>query len=261
MKAKSDLREWESKKDYGRHFWKRREIAAELLKSVMLTVGFAYFFYRSIWAVPPMCLIGCLYFRRRKQEKLQHLKQELILQFKECILSVSASLRAGYAVENAFLESLEDMEMLFGKKAVICEELEVIRRGLVLNVTLEELLWDLGNRSHSEEIQEFSEVFSIAKRSGGNIAEIIQHSAEVIRQRIEAEEEIRILLASRKLEQKIMNVMPFGILLYIESGSQGYFNGLYHNLFGTAVMSICLALYLAAYCLADKILERTAAGG
>lgn len=37
---------------------------------------------------------------------------ELTVQFKECLLAVANSLRTGYAVENAFLESREDIRLL-----------------------------------------------------------------------------------------------------------------------------------------------------
>lgn len=196
--------------------------------------------------------------KQRKLAKVAACRRDLLQQFKECILSVTASLQAGYAVENAFTESLADMRMLYGEKALICSELSWIHRGLILNQTLEELLWDLGRRSHITEIEEFAEIFSIAKRSGGNLPEVIMRSAELIQHRTEADDEIRTLLANKRLEQKIMNVMPFGILLYIEISNPGYFDTLYHNLSGMAIMTVCLGIYLATYYLADKILSKIA---
>lgn len=226
----------------------------EMAKTAVLVISFSYFFYRSIFAVVPMSLLGAVYFTKRRRQKIRKDQDNLALQFKECILSAAASLRAGYAVENAFLESLPDMRMLYGINGFICKELEIIRSGLVLNMTLEELLRDFGQRSHVEEIVEFAEVFAIAKRSGGNISEVIRHSAEMIGDRIEAKEEIKTALASKQLEQKVMNAMPFGILLYIEMTNKGFFNVLYHNLTGVAVMTSCLLLYLLAYWIAGKIM-------
>ena len=50
--------------------------------------------------------------------------------------------------------------------------------------------------------------------------------------------------------------MPFLFLLYINMTYPGYFDGLYHNLQGIAVMTGCLTMYLAAVILGDKIMER-----
>lgn len=75
---------------------------------------------------------------------------------------MSNSLKAGYAVENAFLESREDIRMLYGERSVMYCELELIRRGMILNITLEELVEDLAERSGCDEIRQFSAVLSVA---------------------------------------------------------------------------------------------------
>lgn len=248
------------RQDYQNYRWRRRELLIEVIKGSCLVVFLACFFFRSIWAVVPLSPVGFVYLKRRKKERGKQCRHQLVLQFKECILSVSASLKAGYAVENAFVESGHDMKMLYGENSFIYREIETIRRGLVLNITMEEMLADLAERSGREEMIEFAEVFTIAKRGGGSIPEIIQSSAELIGQKIESQEQIRTLLAARKLEQRIMNVMPFGILIYIGVTYPGYFDMLYHNLFGVLVMAGCLAVYLTAYCLAQNILNRTAEG-
>ena len=139
---------------------------------------------------------------------------------------------------------------------MIYQELELIRRGLVINITLEELLEDLAERSDSEEIRQFAQIFAIAKRSGGNLAEVFRTTTEIIGQRIDARQELGAMLSGRQMEQNVMKCMPFGILLYIGSSHPGYFDGLYHNWQGVAIMTGCMVLYLGAYVLGDKILQR-----
>ena len=249
----------ESKKDYGKYEWSGREICYEGCKAVAIVLGFSWFFYRSIWAVPFFSILAALFIRCRSRDKRDEAKKQLVLQFQECIRAVAASLQAGYSVENAFMESRADMLMMFGKDSFICRELSWIQRGLVVNITLEQLLGDLGRRSRALEIREFAEVFVIAKRNGGSIPEIIRTSVEVIGRREETEEEIRTQIAARKLEQKVMNIMPFGILIYVESSSPGYFDPLYHNLLGIIIMSGCLCAYLLAWALSERILKRSTA--
>lgn len=247
-----------SGRDYTVHDWNWRERLLESGKAAGLVLLFAWFFYRSVWALLPLSILGILFFRKREKEKIAEDKRQLALQFKECILSASASLKSGYSVENAFVGCLPDMKMMFGSFAFICVELERIQKGLVMNRTLEDMLGSLGRRSGIQEIVEFSEVFAIAKRSGGSIPEIISASAGLIGRRIEALEDIRTQTAARRMEQKVMNIMPFGILLYVEATNKGYFDALYHNVTGIAVMTVCLAVYLGAYVLAEKILEGSA---
>ncbi|MCM1569460.1 MAG: type II secretion system F family protein [Roseburia sp.] len=242
------------RQDYHSYRFTGGELLQMVCRSVGVVLLLAGFFYQSLWAVLPLSVTGFLYAEMERRKRNEKRRQELTGQFKECILSVSASLQAGYAIENAFLESREDMRSLYGEPSLIYQELEYIRRGLVINITLEEQLLDLAQRSSCEDIEQFARIFSIAKRSGGNLAEIIRASANLISQRVDTRQEIQVLLSGKKMEQKIMRLMPFGILLYIGSSYPGYFRPLYHNLQGAAVMSLCLVLYLAAYILGDKIL-------
>jgi tight adherence protein B len=243
-------------RDYNTYCWNAGELAFTLAVSVGVVLLLSYFFYRSLLMTILLVPVGVFFFKKQLKSKKKKCVDKLTVEFKECIMSVSTALKAGYAVENAFIESLGDMKLLYGEKSLIYSELELIRRGLIINITLEELLEDLAERSGSGEIRQFARIFSIAKRNGGNIPEIIRTSSELIGQKIETTQEIRTVLSGRRMEQNIMKIMPFGILTYIGISYPGYFDSLYHNLKGILIMTICLAIYIFAYVTGDKILER-----
>ncbi len=222
----------------------------------LVTGLFAFFFYRSIWALPPMALVGWLYLCRSRSRRKRRENKELLIQFKECIQAVAASMRAGYAVENAFIDSIADIRSMFGEGSAMEGELQLLRQGLSNNVTLELLLQEMGQRSGLEEMQEFAEVFAIAKRSGGSIPATIDGASISISRRLEVEEEMETLLSARKLEQRVMNAMPFLIAGYVEISNPGYFDRLYGNLTGVVLMTVCLGIYLAAYALSERIFEK-----
>ena len=242
--------------DYRRYEFQKGEWAGVILLAFGVVCFLAAFFYRSPVAVIPLAPLAYPVIRYVSTGRGEKRRRELNEQFKECILSVSASLQAGYAVENAFLESREDMRLLYGESSMIFGELEIIRRGLVINIPLEEMLSDLGERSGSEEIYRFAQMFAIAKRGGGSLPEMIRTSANLISEKLEARNEITTILTGRKMEQNIMRVMPFGILLYVGSTNPGYFDPLYHNLTGVAVMTVCLGIYLCAILIGEKVFEK-----
>jgi tight adherence protein B len=182
--------------------------------------------------------------------------KRLETEFMEAIRSVETALKAGYSVENAFVQSGKDMERQFGRDSYIYEELETIRRGLVINITVEDMLGDLGERSGSEAISDFSKVFVIAKRFGGNMCEVISGAAETISLQIETSEEMEAAMSGRKMELNIMRLMPFGILAYVGISSPGYFETLYGNPTGVAIMTVLLIIYVAAFILGEKILQK-----
>ena len=233
------------------------ETLQDLGKGMLITGVFAFFFYRSIWALPPMSLAGWIYLRRSRHHRRRRRDRQLLVQFKECIQAVAASMWAGYAVENAFLESIADIRSMFGEGCAMERELKQLRQGLCNNVTLEALLTEMGQRSGLEEIQEFAEVFAIAKRNGGSIPVIIDAASSSVSRRLEVEEEMETLLSARRLEQRVMNAMPFLIVWYVEAGNPGYFNMLYGNLPGIVLMTVCMGVYLLAYVLSEWIFEKT----
>lgn len=219
------------------------------------TALLAHFFYRSFLAVIPLSAIGALLFFKIAADRGKKQQEELAGQFRECILAVATSLQAGYSVENAFVECRQDMAFLYGENGHVVTEMDILRRGLNINISLEELLQDMAKRSGCEEISQFAQIFSIAKRNGGNMAEIIQSSADQIGRQIELKREIQALLGGKRMEMGIMRAMPFGILLYVDVGTPGYFDSLYHNLTGAVIMTLCLLVYLAAYLLGERIMK------
>lgn len=230
-----------------------RENLIDLGKGALITGLFAFFFYRSVWALLPMLPVGWLYLRRSRRHRCRRKNRELLVQFKECLLAVAASMRAGYAVENAFTDSMADMRSMFGEGCAMEQELKLLRQGLGNNIPLETLLAAMGQRRCLEEMQEFAEVFVIAKRNGGSIPVMIDAACNSISRRLAVEEEMETLLSARKLEQRVMNAMPFMIVWYVEISNPGYFDMLYGNLTGAVLMTICLGVYLAAYVLSEKI--------
>ncbi len=137
---------------------------------------------------------------------------------------------------------------------MITLEMRKIEKGLENRISLEKLLHEFASRWQVEEISEFAEVFSIARKSGGNLPEIIGRTATLIQERMEIDTEIDLMLSSRKYEQKIMNAVPFFIIFYLSLTTKGFFAVLYHNPAGILFMTVCLLAYLAAVLLSDRIM-------
>lgn len=225
------------------------------VKSIIAVMLINYCFYQSLAAFLPLMVLGWFYFKREQRELIHKKKEEARQQFKEMLLLAAAGQKAGYSAENAFLNSYGDMKNLYGAESSICLMLWEIKAGLDNNLKMDSLWKKIGEASDIAEIKEFSEVFRIAKESSGNMTVIMDRTAETIENKAETQKEIETLLSERKLEQKIMNVMPFLLMIYINFTSPGYFNGLYHSAEGIVIMTICLMFYLAACFTGTKIIS------
>ena len=213
-------------------------------------------FYRSLllfFLSLPAALI--IYPLTQKNKLRDRRLWQLTLEFKEAMWIVSGYLSAGLSVENAYERSWSELRKIYGDREMITEEFAAVVRGLRLNKPVEILLKDFSDRSGLADIQNFSEVFAIAKRSGGNLGDIIERTTGVIRDRTAVSEEIRNLTASRRYEQNIMNILPFGMILYIRITSPGFMDVMYETLVGRIIMSASLALLVGAALLAQRILD------
>ncbi|MBD5394363.1 MAG: pilus assembly protein TadB [Lachnospiraceae bacterium] len=225
------------------------------IKSIVVILLINYCFYQSFWAFIPLSAIGLIFYGRERKELIYKKKGEARQQFKELLSLTVTGQKAGYSVENAFLKNYEDMMNLYGEKSSICKMLTELKIGLGNNLRAADLWRAIGKASDIEEIKEFAEVFEIAKESGGNMTVIMEKTAETIGNKAETQNEIELLLSARKLEQKIMNVMPFFLMVYVTLTTPGYFKGLYHSMEGTVIMTFCLLLYLSAYIIGIKITD------
>ena len=126
-----------------------------------------------------------------------------------------------------------------------------------VSVPLEELFLELGYMTGLEDIENFSEVFRTACKTGGNLFQIFRRSSRMIGDKLEVEEEIQALLAAKKNEQMIMNLMPSAIILYLKLVSPGFLGRMYGNLPGGGIMTGFLLLYIGAWYLGGRILDIT----
>lgn len=179
---------------------------------------------------------------------------ELAQQFKESMVILAASLSAGFAMENALAVSRDELAMLYGEEGMITREFAYMVQQIRMNRSVEHVLAEFADRSGLEDVQNFSEVFAVAKRSGGDLSGIMRHTSEVIRDKMQVKEEIRTLTASKQFEQKIMNLIPFFIVFYVEGSSPGFFSQMYGTGLGRMLMTGCLIVYGISYVLAWKIL-------
>ena len=184
---------------------------------------------------------------------MQKRKYILEQQFRECLFSVQTNLQSGYSMENAFSESYSYIVNVYGCKSDMARELAIIQQGLANGNTLEHLLRDLGKRCRSSALEEFSGIYSIACRMGNGWTEVIMKIITGISQRMELRQEIETLVHGKKQESRIMCVVPFFILFYMNITNRGYFDVLYHNLAGIIIMSICLSAYILGFLMSEKI--------
>ncbi|MDO4437897.1 MAG: type II secretion system F family protein [Eubacteriales bacterium] len=196
-----------------------------------------------------------IYLKLKQKELSDKRKLKLSAEFRECSEILSSYINAGYSVENAFLICSREAERLFGKEAEISIGFKEIVAGIRMNKPVEVLLETFAETSGLAEIMSLAEVFSIAKRTGGDLKEIIDRTVNVIREKSELMDEIRNMTAAKRYEQKIMNILPFAVIIYINLTQSDFLNIMYEQVAGRIVMSICLIMFIISYFISRKMMN------
>ena len=241
--------------DYRTYRFDRKEKLRYGAEAAVITGIMALCFYNSPLAFAAYPLVLFWYFREKKEELAGKRRKELQLQFKDAVQGMAAALAAGYSAENAIREAGKDLRLIYPERADMVQELAAMQRKLDANQTIEEAVRDVAFRSGLEEAQVFAEIFAVGKRNGGDLIAIMKDTARTIAQTVDTERQVASALASRKYEQKIMNVIPFAMVLYLRLGCPGFLDPVYGNAAGIAVMTACLGLYLTARYMGSKMLE------
>ena len=216
----------------------------------------SYIFYDSWYPaaflfLPVFCFFGKKEVRKLITQRKEKLKREFLTE----ISLLNDFLRSGYSFENALRASEKELLELFGKESDMLKEIRLMCAGFALNRTAEESFLDLSGRADIPEISEFASVFSLVNRSGGQIREVIRASSENLTAAFSVEDEIRTMIASKRMEQMIMDIMPLGILLYVRTASPDLLKIMYTTLTGNLIMTVCLAVYAGAYFWSEKIMD------
>lgn len=232
-----------------------REYLLICLEWLAADAAVSLIFYRSMTAYLIFLPAGILFFKIKLGDLSERRRKELTAQFRESIMAVCVALNAGYSVENSFIEAYRDMLQMYGKDAQISKRYMVIRERLKNNETMERILSDFADDSGIEDIRDFADVFSAAKRSGGDMVKIIKRAAGNISDKIDVKREIDTIMSAKRFEQRIMEIVPFAIIAYLGISSPGFLDALYHNPLGIAIMTFSLALYGAGFAIAEKIIR------
>ena len=182
--------------------------------------------------------LGVVYFRRRR--RLKQFEQR----FPEALDLLGRAVRAGHAF-NAGLEmvSKESPEPVSGEFRTTFEEQN-------FGLPLRDALANFGDRVPLVDVHFFITALLIQKDTGGNLAEILDELARVIRERFRIHREVQIKTAQGRLTAIILIAMPVVMLFVMKGANPGYVDVLFHDplgvkiLIGAAIMQFIGAIIL-----------------
>lgn len=215
----------------------------------------AFLFYRSQIALLLGILFVPLFLKRQKRQRDAESDRQLLRQFQSGIQAVTGALTAGYSVKNAWKSAQKEIRTMYGVQAEFYLALEEMNQKISMNEPVDLTFYAWAEKTGCEDIMNFAEIFCYAHRSGGNLTEIIRETSERMQEKKEILEEIENAVTAKRTEQKLMNLLFPGILLFVTVSSPEYAAALYHSASGVLLMTGCLAGYLILIRWSEKIVD------
>jgi len=218
-----------------------------IISYIFLFIG-SYIFYQSFFisiasgVFIPVCMkiyAGGLAEKR---------KELLITQFRDFLYSLSASFTAGRDMRDGLFDARESLRLMYEEKSpMIAEITEMLNKIDNSRMPVEEALREFARRCSVGDIDNFVEIYSICRLTGGDISMVISKTSGMLLDKISIEKEIRTLTSQKRFEGKLISAMPVVVILFLNLTSPAYIEILYTSFAGRAIMTASLAGILYAY--------------
>lgn len=225
-----------------------------LLLQVFLGVLFSALLYWSGKLHPVICMIigfplGVLtptaYVFKKKEQR----RKDFSRQLPEALDFIARSMRAG----NPFSASLKSVAREMPDP--IGTEFGITFDEMNYGLELEDALHNLGNRTGSEEMHFFITAVLIQRTTGGNLADVLNKIAAVMRARARTVREIMILSAEMRLSARVLIGLPFVVALALTLLNPGYLTVLFKSQIGQVIIGVQLLLMLFGYLIIRRMVN------
>jgi len=143
---------------------------------------------------------------------LRHLRKARLQKFndqlEDALLSMSSSLKAGFSINQAIeVVANENRKPISFEFRLLMQE---IRLGVPLDDALRKMVARLDN---SPDLELVATAIITARQTGGELTQVLERLAGVIRERIRITQRIRALTAQGRLQAIIIGAMPFLLMM------------------------------------------------
>lgn len=185
------------------------------------------------------------YIELKRRQRITKIEEQL----DGFILAIANALKATPSIGDAFIS----VQNLLSRP--IRDEVELAVKEMRLGSTLDQALLLMASRIGSRQVDSALAAILIGRQVGGNLPKILETTALALREMQRLEGVVRTKTAEGRAQLYALAVFPIIMTYVLHRISPGYFDPLTENLLGYIVLSIAIALWIAALVAARKILN------
>lgn len=165
-------------------------------------------------------------------------RRKFMRQLPEALGLIARSMKAGHGFTTGLKMAADEFDDPLGTE--FGETLDLINFG----VSVSDALKNLANRVDCPDIRYFSVSVILQRETGGNLAEILESIAHIIRERFKLQDKIRVLSAEARLSAKILIAIPFIIVVVLSFMNPEYIDPLLTEPLGRKMAAIAVVMML-----------------
>lgn len=214
-------------------------IAAALIASVLLGPLVAL--------LVAACWVGAAWVRKlRRRARREAMKGEQLV---DAVAGLGAALRAGLSLERALRFAAQEAEPpLSGSLGALITDIDL---GEPMDLAIQR--WALADGTADARL--LAGVLRLDRRSGGDLPRILDQVASTLRERREAEGEVRALTAQARLSGLILGLLPIGFFLFLLITSTKDVSTALHTPIGIGAVLLGSILEVVAFVWIRHLLE------
>ena len=171
---------------------------------------------------------------RKKKQRMAKFQRQL----PEALELVARALKAGHAFSSGLKLAADEFDDPLGP------EFQATLDEINFGVSVTDALKNLTTRVDCPELRFFVVSVIVQRETGGNLAEIIENLARLIRERFKFEGKVRVLSAEGKLSAIVLVALPFAITLVLQFINPRYMDTLFSEPAGRMVIGVAILTML-----------------
>jgi tight adherence protein B len=185
------------------------------------------------------------YLHLKKRKRMEKFERQL----PEGLELISRALRAGHALTGGIRLAADEFDDPLGP------EFEKTLDEINFGISVTDALKNLAGRIDCPDLRYFIVSVILQRESGGNLAEIIDSIAYLVRERFKFRGKVQVLAAEGKLTAIILVALPFFVLIVLYFMNPAYLSVLFDEPAGRIVVGIALSMMVVGIIVIKKVIN------
>ena len=223
------------------------EFALMWISATMVPSFLAYLFTNNIIAVLALAMLGAIappfYLHFMTNRRMDTFSTQL----SDALQLISNGLKAGFSFEQALVSVRTDMvppiSIEFGRAI----------NEMNYGMSLEDALTGVTTRMDSSDMKLLTSAVMIQRKTGGNLAYILDNLALTIRERVKLKNKIKTLTAQGRMSGYVLGGVPIFLFFVISGINPEYMSVFYTTTVGMVIVVVALLLEVLAFVIINNM--------